>query len=154
MKYKCIKPYSEYDVNVMDIGDIVLIDGTNLYNLTKKVDYNQLLSINDAIKNLEVITDEPKYVDTRHPFQVITDDMFATYLKKNHDYGDSFTNALEEEGLAAMRIQGSFKWDRFKTLSKHPNSSKVKEESIRDTILDMANYLIMTAMWMDAHGDN
>lgn len=43
------------------------------------------------------------------------------YAKKNHDYGDSFHQTYIEEG----------------------------DESIRDTLLDLANYSIMTVLEID-----
>lgn len=81
-------------------------------------------------------------------FKVIVDKMHDTYIRKNHDYGNSFDVSMDEEGLTAARIRLNDKWLRFKQLSKG-EEALVKDESIRDTLLDMANYCIMTVMWMD-----
>lgn len=81
-------------------------------------------------------------------FKAITDKMHDTYVRKNHDYGNSFDVSMDEEGLTAARIRLNDKWLRFKQLSKG-EEALVKDESIRDTLLDMANYCIMTVMWMD-----
>ena len=81
-------------------------------------------------------------------FKAIVDKMHDTYIRKNHDYGNSFDVSMDEEGLTAARIRLNDKWLRFKQLSKG-EEALVKDESIRDTILDMANYCIMTVMWMD-----
>lgn len=81
-------------------------------------------------------------------FKEITDKMVDTYIKKNHDYGNSFDASMDEEGFTAARIRLGDKWLRFKKLSKG-EKAKVKDESIKDTLLDMANYCIMTVMWMD-----
>lgn len=81
-------------------------------------------------------------------FKELIDIMYKTYIKKNHDYGNSFDISMNEEGLAAARIRLGDKWLRFKKLSKG-QEILVKDESIRDTLLDMANYCIMTVMWMD-----
>ncbi len=76
------------------------------------------------------------------------------YEKKNHDYGDSFHQSFLEEGMAMPRIRLGDKFSRFKTLTKlvgaDSDEQKVKDESIRDTLLDLANYAIMTVMEMDA----
>ena len=72
----------------------------------------------------------------------------ALYAKKNHDYGDSFHQTFPEEGMAMARIRLGDKLGRFKTLSKD-NARQVNDESIRDTLLDLANYAIMTVMEMD-----
>lgn len=74
--------------------------------------------------------------------------MVEVFKKKNHDYGNSFEESLNEEGLAASRIRIGDKWRRFKTLSKG-EKAQVNDESLRDTLLDMANYAIMTVMWLD-----
>ena len=41
------------------------------------------------------------------------------------------------------------KYNRFKKLISEPNH--VNGEGIRDSLLDMANYAIMTVYWMDRH---
>lgn len=69
-----------------------------------------------------------------------------TYERKNHDYGDSFHKTYLEEGLAMARIRLGDKYNRFCTLSRKGAEQKVDDESIIDTLLDMANYAIMTVM--------
>lgn len=70
------------------------------------------------------------------------------YAKKNHDYGDSFHQTFVEEGMAMARIRLGDKLNRFKTLSRG-NEQKVNDESIRDTLIDLANYAIMTVLEME-----
>ena len=70
------------------------------------------------------------------------------YAKKNHDYGDSFHQTFIEEGMAMARIRLGDKFNRFKTLSRG-NEQKVNDESIRDTLIDLANYAIMTVLEME-----
>ena len=75
------------------------------------------------------------------------------YAKKNHDYGDSFHQTFVEEGLAMTRIRLGDKFSRFKTLSRLSCSDggqqQVTDESIRDTLMDLANYAIMTVLEME-----
>lgn len=71
------------------------------------------------------------------------------YRKKNADYGDSFHTTWEEEGFAMARIRLSDKLSRFKTLSR-AGAQQVKDESIADTLLDLANYAIMTVLEMQS----
>lgn len=70
------------------------------------------------------------------------------YAKKNHDYGDSFHTSFVEEGLAMARIRLGDKLSRFKALSRQ-GERQVQDESMRDTLLDLANYAIMTVMELD-----
>jgi hypothetical protein len=78
----------------------------------------------------------------------LCEELNKLYEKKNHDYGDSFHLSYMEEGMAMPRIRLSDKLNRFKTLSRAENQ-EVKDESIRDTLIDLANYAIMTVMEID-----
>jgi hypothetical protein len=72
------------------------------------------------------------------------------YKQKNDDYGNSFHNTYMEEGLAMARVRLSDKLERFKRLSR--TDPKVTDESIKDTLLDLANYAIMTYMEIESFG--
>ena len=74
------------------------------------------------------------------------------YKRKNHDYGDSFHQTFIEEGMAMARIRLGDKFSRFKTLSRG-GGQKVDDESIRDTLIDLANYAIMTVLEMEVAKD-
>lgn len=70
-----------------------------------------------------------------------------TYEKKNHDYGNSFGNTFEKLGIISAVTRITDKYNRLVSLSTLPLSERqVKDESISDTLLDMANYCIMTEM--------
>lgn len=78
-----------------------------------------------------------------------------TLIKKNQDYGDSFHALFLQEGLAASRIRLGDKYSRFCTLTrKGEEERQVKDESIRDTLLDMAGYAILTIAELDRKGEN
>ena len=85
--------------------------------------------------------------------KVLCDYLNDLYTRKNHDYGDSFHASFMEEGMAMARIRLSDKLSRFKTLSKK-QAQQVQDESMRDTLLDLANYAIMTVMEMDIQNGN
>ena len=80
------------------------------------------------------------------------------YEQKNHDYGDSFHETWKEEGFAIARIRLSDNLNRFKKLSRvielDGDDQMVKDESIQDTLLDLANYAIMTVMEMRIEKDS
>ncbi len=82
----------------------------------------------------------------------LCDELNALYAKKNHDYGDSFHQTFVEEGMAMSRIRLGDKLNRFKTLSRKLDSQKVSDESLKDTLLDLANYAIMTVLEMEDAG--
>ncbi|MDO4465549.1 MAG: DUF1599 domain-containing protein [Bacillota bacterium] len=80
-------------------------------------------------------------------FEKITEHMVQTFIRKNHDYGNSFFEDLEDENdLGPARYAIGNKWRRFKQLSM--NKDAQVDESIEDTLLDMANYCVMTLMWL------
>ena len=78
----------------------------------------------------------------------ICEEINDLYARKNHDYGDSFHQTFVEEGMAMARIRLGDKFNRFKTLSRN-EEQKVNDESIRDTLIDLANYAIMTVLELD-----
>ena len=78
----------------------------------------------------------------------ICKELNALYERKNHDYGDSFHLSFLEEGMSMPRIRIGDKFNRFKTLSRN-TKQEVNDESIRDTLIDLANYAIMTILEME-----
>ncbi len=85
--------------------------------------------------------------------KAICDELNSLYERKNHDYGDSFHQTFVEEGLAMTRIRLGDKFSRFKPLPRlsanDAGQQQVTDESIRDTLMDLANYAIMTILEMD-----
>lgn len=79
----------------------------------------------------------------------LCEELNSLYARKNADYGDSFHSSFVEEGMAMPRIRLSDKLSRFKKLSRNPETMQVKDESIRDTLIDLANYALMTVLEMD-----
>ena len=113
-------------------------------NTDKEVPLSVLEEVKDGIKHLGLRPVLPYNVQQ---FMDITTDMAKTYTAKNHDYGDSFKESLDEFGLVAAVVRIGDKMNRIKSLIK--KKAEVKDESIQDTLLDMANYCIMTVMWVD-----
>lgn len=71
-----------------------------------------------------------------------------TYIKKNHDYGDSFSKSFKKYGLVAAMVRMEDKWNRLDNMASGAEQ-KVADETIRDTLLDLAGYCIMTTMELD-----
>lgn len=75
----------------------------------------------------------------------ICNELNDTYTKKNHDYGDSFSETFNKLGIISAVTRITDKYNRLVSLCMLPDEErKVKDESISDTLLDMANYCIMT----------
>ena len=75
----------------------------------------------------------------------ICDSLNDLYKAKNADYGDSFSKSYKEYGLTMSCIRLEDKLNRLKSLNKNGNA-QVKDESIQDTLMDLANYAIMTIL--------
>ena len=84
---------------------------------------------------------EGKEVNKIELHKQICGNMHSTYKAKNADYGDSFTKVRREYPEATC-IHLMEKLERLKTLYKG-NEQRVKDESIDDTLLDIANYAVM-----------
>ena len=100
-------------------------------NFVKVERNDEVEPTNDAAKHMELC----KYLNN-------------LYATKNKKYGDSFSITVQKYGIIAALTRLSDKWQRFETLilTKDPGTP---DESIRDTLLDMANYCIMTVMELD-----
>ena len=80
-------------------------------------------------------------------FKSITDKMFETFKAKNHDYGNSFSELFAECGMTYAYGHMAEKLKRVKSLMS--DEAKVNGESMRDSLLDLANYAILTIMELD-----
>lgn len=70
-----------------------------------------------------------------------------TYARKNSDYGNSFGQTFDKLGIISAVTRISDKYNRLCALATKPEEErKVKDESITDTLLDMANYCLMTVI--------
>lgn len=87
-------------------------------------------------------------MDKVQRFKEITSDMAETYSRKNSDYGNSFSQSVREFGFVAGVVRISDKFNRLKSLLSG-KEQKVNDESVQDTLLDMANYCIMLKMEME-----
>ena len=75
----------------------------------------------------------------------------AIYEQKNKAYGNSFSDTFNDLGIISAVTRISDKFNRLKTLAKNEYIPQ-GDESISDTLLDMANYCIMTYMEINGEG--
>lgn len=76
----------------------------------------------------------------------VCDELTDLYRRKNHDYGGSFHLSYVKWGLPMAAIRLGDKLQRFETLIR---AESQVDESVRDTLVDLANYAIMTVMELD-----
>ena len=80
----------------------------------------------------------------------ITQYLNQLYDSKGQDYGDSFGETYQKLGIISAITRISDKYNRLVSLATKPEEErKIKDESIKDTFLDLANYCIMTVIEME-----
>lgn len=84
----------------------------------------------------------------------IAEDLRDVYKRKNSDYGDSFCKSFSEYGMTMACIRLEDKLNRLKSLAVHKAKQQVADESIVDTIMDLANYAIMTLIEIENHKED
>ena len=103
--------------------------------------------LDEAMYAIRQLGSRPVLPEEAAQFKEVVKGMISTYIRKNHDYGNSFDKSLDKFGLVASVVRIGDKMNRIESLVQ--KEAMVQDESIRDTLLDMANYAIMTVMWMD-----
>ena len=73
--------------------------------------------------------------------------MVKLYAKKNHDYGNSFEKGMNAIGLPYGVGRLFDKMNRILTLMKV--KAEITDESIEDTIRDLACYSVMTSVYLN-----
>lgn len=68
-----------------------------------------------------------------------------TYKAKNEAYGDAFSKTFHDLGIISAVTRIYDKFNRVKALTGGAEN-RVVDESLKDTLLDMANYCIMTVI--------
>jgi hypothetical protein len=118
----------------------------NLTNLPYKP-LEEYDSVFDAVTEAQI---EPKNRKSSRIAE-LAQTIAETYARKNSDYGDSFGRSVERYGIIAALTRLSDKFNRFENLILSSNGSKplVGDESVLDTLLDMATYALMTYMELE-----
>lgn len=81
-------------------------------------------------------------------FSDLAMDMCKLYENKNNDYGDSFNISCTKYGPIAALTRMSDKFNRIETLILKRQEQKVEDEKLEDTLIDLANYAMMTILWL------
>lgn len=79
-------------------------------------------------------------------FSCIARELAALYERKNTDYGDSFGRSVEKYGLISALTRISDKFNRLESLILKGEHAEVSDESLDDTLKDLAAYCIMTVV--------
>jgi len=104
------------------------------------------------------ITEEVKEVSARKIPKVqrhkeLCKQLNRIYEAKNQDYGDAFSMAYKQFGITSALIRISDKYNRLMNLASG-KKAQVKDESIRDTLMDLSNYCLLTILELDREAYN
>lgn len=73
------------------------------------------------------------------------EDLHSLYVTKNQAYGDSFGDTYRRLGIISAVTRITDKYNRLVNLAVHPEID-MGDESLIDTLIDLANYSLMTAI--------
>ena len=81
-------------------------------------------------------------------YRQVLNDLDDILRAKQEAYGDSFSETFAEFGLVSAVTRITDKTNRLKNLWK---AYELNDESVRDTLLDLAGYAILTLAEMQNH---
>ena len=76
--------------------------------------------------------------------QKVQKEAFELFVKKNADYGDAFA----KYGVIGVLMRIEDKLQRSMSITKN-GVNLIKDEGIRDTLIDLHNYAAMAVMLLD-----
>ena len=84
------------------------------------------------------------HMDRVSQYKAVQNEAISLFKKKNQDYGDAFANF----GPVGVIVRMGDKINRLASVTGS-SVSLIKNESIRDTLIDLHNYAAMAIMLMD-----
>lgn len=93
----------------------------------------------DIIINVE----DRLHTNEVHKFAEIAAECVQLYSVKNHDYGNSFDKGMDTIGIKYGIGRIYDKCNRLVEITKDDKEQQVKDETLEDTLMDLACYSIM-----------
>ena len=90
---------------------------------------------------METITNDKR----AQQMKTVQNEAFNLFLKKNKDYGDAFATY----GTIGVLVRIGDKINRLQNISKTKVELEVKNETLRDTLIDLHNYAAMAVFLLD-----
>ncbi|MBW7985176.1 nucleotide modification associated domain-containing protein [Lactobacillus helveticus] len=137
---------------VFDLMKGIWHEGDNYLSLTEHDELRNLLRDSCAfLKGTHLFGDSDlKDLTPDNLFKDYTDHLAKTLQEKNTAYGDSFTESVKKFGLTVIPIRLSDKFNRVCELTKR-GELKENDESLEDTLLDLAGYSILGLKYLKEH---
>lgn len=112
---------------IFNYGNACKLDGIIDCAYREAIPFTTKLNKEDTMEN--------KFMDK---YKEIANNMIETCIAKNNDYGSSVEDTYKKFGDMSYLVRITDKYNRI--LSLIDKEAEIKDESIDDTILDMANY--------------
>lgn len=84
--------------------------------------------------------------------KALLDEIHETYKEKNQKYGDSFTETVKKYGMIAAITRMHDKFNRIQNIVLK-KAEDDEDERLVDSLKDLANYCLMTAMVLEDKDD-
>lgn len=94
--------------------------------------------------NVHINFDESLETNEVRQFAAESVECIALYARKNHDYGNSFSEGFAKLGKPYAVGRLLDKMNRLIALCGKEETAQVKDETWEDTLRDLANYSLMT----------
>lgn len=107
------------------------------------------ITIVDPLESVEKIGTTSKPTPEVLQMSKIMQDELDTFVIKNQKYGNSFDKSVEKYGLISALTRMSDKWNRLETLILNRENGNDTDESLLDTLKDLANYSNMTIKFLE-----
>jgi hypothetical protein len=103
---------------------------------------NNIIKLRKKMENTKL---NPDLTSTKEviEFEKITKECIALYAKKNADYGNSFDQGIDALGIGHGVSRLYDKMSRLIQLHKNNEHAHVEDETLDDTLRDLACYAIM-----------
>lgn len=135
-KFYFINQYNEIEsLEVVNFNS----DIHSLIRIQDVIDYVQARTISNTVQKNK-LSDKQVYIDY---FDDILKEMSDVHRRKNADYGNNFHKRYEKYGFLTALLRLTDKMERLENIYKK-GEIQVKDESVEDTLLDLANYAVMT----------
>lgn len=87
-------------------------------------------------------------MQNNNQFKKYTDNLADVLEAKNKAYGNSFAKSIDTYGLSVIGVRLSDKYNRIEHLISN-GELKENDESLKDTLLDMAGYAILSLRYLN-----
>lgn len=124
-------------------------------DLMKTDTLEQVVAEKNGVETYTLTDEERQELRAKHEYNPkaqrhseITSNLKEIYQSKNADYGDAFGETFQKLGIVSAVTRISDKTNRLMSLTQ--NDRQVEDETLEDTLMDLANYAIMTLIEMES----